>query len=619
MNADKHPQALNTLATNDFDQITLIASQICGTPIAVISTVEGSQQRIMAQKGLAASTINQEEMPSIEFYSEVPITNSDGVTVAKLAVMDSQPRHLNADQMKALKALGNQLQNLLEARSKLSELEKINEKLEFNRIAMQNISDGVIIQDAHARIIDFNPAALDVLGLSEDQIIGKGPTDPEWHAIRENGEPFLPQDRPAMGALRTGLKQNKVTIGLYTSTAELRWLNVNSTPLFLGPSSKPTHCVTVFNDITDLKRKQSIIEKNESDLQRILNTVPAMIGHWSRDLLNLNANKAYMEYFGKTPEEIKGKHIKSVLGPEVFAKNYPYMKAVLEGKVQTFERELLLPNGHTRHTLAVYLPDVNGEVIEGFFVIVSDISEIKKLETQRREMEAKLITSSRMSLLGEMAGGIAHEINNPLTIIKGKVSQLKRHVLQNGQIDSEAFNGLGIIENTVDRISKIIKGLRAFSRNAEDDPMLDTKVSLILDDTLTLCQERFKNNNVSLQILTDEDFSFPCRPTQMSQVLMNLLDNSLYALQALPEKWVQISTKVSETQFTISVVDSGEGLPEKIIDKLMQPFFTTKEVGVGTGLGLSISKGIIESHGGTLKYDRSSTNTRFVIELPRLN
>jgi C4-dicarboxylate-specific signal transduction histidine kinase len=121
---------------------------------------------------------------------------------------------------------------------------------------------------------------------------------------------------------------------------------------------------------------------------------------------------------------------------------------------------------------------------------------------------------------------------------------------------------------------------------------------------------------VNLDIVAVEDGQVNCRPTQLSQVLLNLLSNAFDAVSALSEKWVRLTVTQEEQKLIIKVIDSGNGIPSDIAEKIMQPFFTTKVIGKGTGLGLSISRGIIESHEGALFYDPSEKNTTFVIELP---
>lgn len=133
----------------------------------------------------------------------------------------------------------------------------------------------------------------------------------------------------------------------------------------------------IINDITDLVKSKQEIQDKENEVSRLLNSIPAMIGHWNRNLINLNANATYSYFFGKTPEEIKGKHLKNLLGPKLFEKNYPYIQAVLEGKVQTFEGEIHLPQGGSRHTIAQYLPEISDGEVVGFYSVVSDVTALK--------------------------------------------------------------------------------------------------------------------------------------------------------------------------------------------------------------------------------------------------
>lgn len=134
---------------------------------------------------------------------------------------------------------------------------------------------------------------------------------------------------------------------------------------------------------------------------------------------------------------------------------------------------------------------------------------------------------------------------------------------------------------------------------------------------MDLCAERFRNHSVALEVSSLPEISIECRSVQLAQVLTNLLNNAFDALILLPRKWVRVGVEASDDVIRIAVTDSGTGIPRHIADKLMLPFFTTKEIGKGTGLGLSISKGIIEDHGGKFWLDRASVNTKFIIELPR--
>lgn len=376
----------------------------------------------------------------------------------------------------------------------------------------------------------------------------------------------------------------------------------------------------IVQDLTSLHDAQKKAQDAQSDLQNIVDHLPAMIGYWNRDLVNVHANTVYATYFGKTPAQILGRHISELLGPELYEKNLPHLNACLAGEAQNFEREIPIENGEVRTTLANYIPDFRNGVVAGIFVIVSDISEVKKLNQQKRAYESQLISSAKMSSLGEMAGGIAHEINNPLAIIAGRIDQLKA-MIASGTFDATRMSEMtSKIEATVFRISKIVNSLRAFARSADHEPFSLNSVSKIVEDTLEFCLERFKNDEVELRVdRVAVDIAIECRPIQIGQVLLNLLNNAHDAVESqnVEDRWVALDFKDCGNEVEIAVTDSGAGLSADSAARVFQPFFSTKPVGKGTGLGLSVSKGIADSHRGSLRYDAKNKNTRFVLRLPK--
>lgn len=251
--------------------------------------------------------------------------------------------------------------------------------------------------------------------------------------------------------------------------------------------------------------------------------------------------------------------------------------------------------------------------IAGIFYLFNFLKSLQELEDSRKIA----IQSAKLNSLGEMASGIAHEINNPLTVISSRCSQLKRQIERN-QYDPDSFKATLIkINQTVERIAVIIRGLKSFSRNAENDKFINTSLKTIIENTLELCTEKFRHQLVFLHTDTIPDYFLECREAQLVQVLLSLLNNSYDAVVNLEEKWVHISFSLNMSgDVLIIITDSGKGIPRNIAQNIMQPFFTTKEVGKGTGLGLSISKGIIEDHKGTFYLDEKCINTRFIIELP---
>jgi len=231
--------------------------------------------------------------------------------------------------------------------------------------------------------------------------------------------------------------------------------------------------------------------------------------------------------------------------------------------------------------------------------------------------EALLINSAKFSALGEMAGGVAHEINNPLGIISGKAHTLRRRVGQSPLDMEKILEDIDKIENTTKRIAKIVTGLKTFSRNADHDSAEVVNVKKLVDETLDLCQERFKQHDVALEVDVPEELDLECRGAQISQIMINLLNNAFDAIQEESVKVIKLNAKKVGDSIVICVENLGPRISDEVALKLMQPFFTTKDVSKGTGLGLSISKGIAESHQGRLYLNREvTTATCFVIEIP---
>lgn len=242
----------------------------------------------------------------------------------------------------------------------------------------------------------------------------------------------------------------------------------------------------------------------------------------------------------------------------------------------------------------------------GVVVICDDI-------TVRKESDIRLNQTAKLTALGEMAGGIAHEINNPLSILKGFVDLMQKKINQGQFIQADFETYLQKSSSTINRISRVVRAMKKISRDSSRDPMERVSMNLLIEDARDFMAEKFRSKEIDFQIeLPPEEVFISCRTVEISQVLLNLLTNSF---QALPQKgWVRITVKTTP-RTTIVITDSGPGIPVELQDKIFQPFFTTKDVGLGTGLGLSISRKIIEGHNGKLRLNTESKNTQFIIEL----
>lgn len=253
-----------------------------------------------------------------------------------------------------------------------------------------------------------------------------------------------------------------------------------------------------------------------------------------------------------------------------------------------------------------------------------------ELETKNQELNdskdtimdqtIKLIHTSRLAVLGEMSTGIAHEINNPLTIISASVQVLAR-LGENEKLETEhVIKYSQKISRSVERISKIVKGLKHFATQSDRIPKDDVYIQEIVDETTQFCSEHLDGLGIKLKLEEIPSLKIHCRAIQISQVLINLLKNASDALAEETkehEKWISINFKQDSEFFYFIISNGGEKIPLMIAEKIFHPFFTTKEKEKGTGLGLSISHTIMKDHGGDLYYDSSENPfTTFVIKHP---
>ena len=253
-------------------------------------------------------------------------------------------------------------------------------------------------------------------------------------------------------------------------------------------------------------------------------------------------------------------------------------------------------------------PIIEEDVLVGIHGIARDIS-------YRKSLEAQLIQTGKLSSIGELATGVAHELNQPLMIIRG-YSQLICSELNK---DDEYYKELKFIEHQTGRMAKIINHLRAFARQSEPS-FTYININNVIDASLIMVHEHLKIRNIKIVKKYKKDLPYIYGdPSHLEQVFLNLITNARDSMEELGGGVLEFKTEVSPDKkfVTAMVCDSGSGIHEDYLDDIFNPFFTTKEVGKGTGLGLSISYGIIQAHKGTISvHSKSGVGTTFTIELP---
>jgi signal transduction histidine kinase len=240
-----------------------------------------------------------------------------------------------------------------------------------------------------------------------------------------------------------------------------------------------------------------------------------------------------------------------------------------------------------------------------------------KADREKRLVEAQLIQAEKLATIGEMLAGLAHEINNPLSIVMSKV-QLVLKDLQAANPRTELVQDLRVIDRNIARIGGIIRSLLVFSRKSNSD-LVPLNLNTVIGEDLTLVGKLFAQRNIFFeqglepslpQILGD--------PNQLQQVFLNLLSNARDAMPQGGRIWVRTFSANHDGRWVVAEVhDSGQGIPPEIIERIFDPFFTTKGPREGAGLGLAVSYGIVKSHGGEIQVEsRPGEGATFTLKFP---
>ena len=261
------------------------------------------------------------------------------------------------------------------------------------------------------------------------------------------------------------------------------------------------------------------------------------------------------------------------------------------------------------------IKDTQGEIYE-FWNVSTDITEKIEVESELLSKERALAEASRMASLGRFVGGVAHEINNPLAIIASKVSLIKLKMQKEASELGFLESDLNVINDTVNRIAGVIDSLKSFTHDSLPIAKSKENLSQIIRNTMEMCAEKFRVNEVELRTNLDPDIEFYCNKLHISEILMNLINNSFEAILQEDVKWIELKTIAEDQLIKISVTDCGRGIDESILGEIMNPYFTTKDANSSSGLGLTISNNILKRYNGQILLNCDSEHTQFIVELP---
>ncbi|MGC9151338.1 MAG: PAS domain S-box protein [Microbacter sp.] len=490
-----------------------------------------------------------------------------------------------------------------------------NEKLLVNII--ENIPVTLIIKDPdHFLYQMINAAGEKLFDEPREHLLGKTVYD-SFHLHDADYLHALDQQ-----VVQSGVAKDSGEKEVYFKNGKKRIIHTVRVPIKDEATGRIHSLLVLSDDVTERRKMQDALQESEELYRTLLNASP-------EGIVILNMQQEIIELSDVMLEIFKLPSKNDLIGRNVF-EFVPEREA---DKLQKLLQDTLSKKGVKQVEFSMkrfegtifpceisttLINEANGNP-KAYMAILRDISE-------RKEMEKQLIRTERMVSLGEMASAMAHEINQPLLSISLGVENLLLKIGQQGVIDGTYVEQKGnkIFED-IARISRLIDHVRTFSRDHNLEKPLPFLLNDSVQNALSMVSEQFVHHGIQLSVSLDLNEPYVMgNMYQFEQVVLNLLTN---AKDAVEEKMqhssrsyqmlIEVKTFHDERFNYLQVVDNGIGIQQDIIEKIMLPFFTTKEVGKGTGLGLSISYGIIKEMNGTLQVESTSNEgSVFTVSLP---
>jgi PAS domain S-box-containing protein len=373
--------------------------------------------------------------------------------------------------------------------------------------------------------------------------------------------------------------------------------------------------IITFHDLTERLQAEKIVQASTAMYRNILEESPLAI-NITRGTSVIYTNPQYLKMFGyNSIAEIEHLAPLEVFSPECRPGIMENIRRRATGlpAPTNYETECVRKDG-TRFPIHIYLSRVNLEDGAATIAFITDITEQKNVEAQEQALREKAEISSRLASIGEMASGIAHEINNPLASVVG-FSEL---LLERQDLPEDVARTVRIIHNGSDRVKGIVRRMLTFARQSKPQRSR-VDIAELIDNTLELRQYSLKTSSIEVIREFDQDLPWmTADAAQLQQVFLNLIINAEYAIKkARNGGTLIVSARRAGNHVLISFADNGVGLTGEVKSRLFQPFFTTKATGEGTGLGLSLSMGIIKEHSGTIRAEgEPGKGSTFTVELP---
>ncbi|MGB9852764.1 MAG: PAS domain-containing protein [Candidatus Kapaibacteriota bacterium] len=471
---------------------------------------------------------------------------------------------------------------------KISDLQKLEKIIEEDNVFLKSIFDSfqdlTVVMDLDQTITRANKSFCEFVGLNEEEIIGQ-----KCYQLLEIAE--INCDRKGLEEIINYIRKTKKshTMVHYSPPPNESYWEVNRSPIF-DSQGNVKYILSNWHKITELVYLRREVETLEQKLKSFINNAQDWISMKNLNGEYILVNPVIARAFGKAPEDFIGKKPEDVLPPKLAQTVKAHDLEVLRTGKSLEYNETIILNGeeHYFRMLRFPLTDSQGKIIGTCTIGRDATNEVHLME--------KLVQSEKLVALGKLAAGVAHEINNPLTGILSYAESISEELDKDHPLQED----IAVIIRETLRCRDIVRNLLDFAKQSTPkfeivDPNLIIKHSLSLVDRLP----QFKDIEINVQ-LEEKIPKIKADAKQIQQVILNLLINAADAMKYKGKIWITSEYYRQQKKCIISIEDTGPGIPENLIDKIFEPFFSTKST---SGLGLAVSWGIIERHHGTIEVD----------------
>ena len=458
------------------------------------------------------------------------------------------------------------------------------------------LPDAVVVTGTDRRVLAANQAGAEMLGWPVGDVAGQ--------AIADN---VSPGERSHVASredrVLAGETQRYETRIVNHRTSEERDVAVSSGPFRMHGEIIGT--VATLRDITEPKRAQETLARSEARYRHLVESASDAIVTLDANGRFTTVNHAAENISGYKREELVGQWFAPMLPDDDLPKALAHFQQALAGETGLFESQFYRKDGEVRTISITYsTPQKDEEVL----CLIRDVTDQKMLQEQ-------LIQSEKMSAIGQLVSGVAHELNNPLA----GISAFAQLLLAEKRFPPDQRTAAETIYSEARRASRIVQNLLTFARQHKAEKV-PTAINQVLDDTLELRGYELRVRGIDVRREYDESLPDTMADAhQLQQVFLNLITNAEQAMEQRDghHHRLTVRTRRSADSIRIEVEDTGAGIPPNLIERIFNPFFTTKPTGSGTGLGLSISLGIVREHEGRIWAENpQQTGARFVVEIP---